>query len=337
MYNKIVSSPIILTEEFVYSKIDQIDVYRYYLNIEPKTNKSFRSPFSRDSNPSLRFYVSNDFRLKFKDFSTGKNGDATTLVKELFNLDFKEALNKIYNDLQRGINVRSRGDTSFYSSIKDANFTVRTKSEIQVVLFSSEPVSFLDYWQSFYIDKPLLDLYDVKPAQEAYINGNLVGIYLDHNPIIRYLVDGEYKLYRPFAHKDKKEWKWFSTFHNKCIFGFKQLDFNLDKVIISKSAKDVLVWRLLGYNAITLPAETSRLWKELVDWLRSKFKYVFSCLDNDKAGITQMINYKNEWDIPYLLLPDLGVEYQCKDLAEIIYSIGYIETKVLINKILKHK
>lgn len=334
LYNQLVKEEPIITVQYIYEKVDQVDIYYQYLGYYPKCNKGYHSPFSNDSTPSFRFRVGSDFRLVYKCFSSGKTGDAILLVQELFNLNLKETLNKIAYDFKlQGISKGGTKSISFESSIKNANLTVTRRSEIQVVLFDNEPISYINYWKSFYIEKWLLDLYDVRAAKEAWFNGTYLYVtYTDKDPVIRYLVNGLYKIYRPFA---KKENKWRSTFDYRCIFGFKQLDYSSPICIISKSSKDVMVWRLLGYNAVTLPAESSKLWKELVDYLRSKFKYIFSVLDNDKAGINAMLSYKEEWSIDYIILPELDDWY--KDLAEINYGEGPVFTKALANVLIKDK
>lgn len=334
IYNKIIKieEPIKIDSKNLNSYIDIEAMYEFYLGYSINTYSHFKSPFSNDSTPSFKFKFSNNFKLTWKCFSTGKGGDIVDLVSELYNLSFKDSLNKIVYDYSKfsSNNKRSVVYNNFKNSNTNNNYDY---SKIEVVLFNKFPKSFIDYWKLFYIDEKLLELYNIKPAKEVWINDKLYSVYRDENIIIRYLVNQRYKIYKPL--ETNKKYKWRTNFNNKCIFGYLQLDYSLDHIIISKSSKDVLVWRLLGYNAITLPSESSRLWKELVDWIKSKFKYVVTILDNDLPGITTMIDYKNKWNIPYIILPDLGVEYQCKDLAEVIYSIGYVETKVLINKLIK--
>lgn len=339
IYNKVVKEQPIINLKYIYDNIDQLEVYRDLLGYYPNTNDFYKSPFSRDSTPSLKFRVNSNYKLIYKCFSTGKTGDFVSLALELnSSLNFQQVLNKIYESqrVSKGISEV----ISFKSSCKNATLDITKRAEVQVVLFDSEPISFLKYFNDFCLDQQILDLYDVKAAKQVFYRKEepefkLIKYYKDEDIIIRYLINGEYKIYCPLT-KNKKN-KWLSTFNSKCIFGFKQLDYSLDTIIISKSSKDVMVWRLLGYNAITLPTEHSRLWKEIVEWLFSKFKYVISILDNDESGINAMIKYKEEWNLPFIILPDLGVENQCKDVAEIIYVLKYSLTLSLVNVLIKDK
>lgn len=341
IYNKVVKEQPIINLQYVYDNIDQLEMYRYYLGYYPNDREFYKSPFSSDTNPSLRFKVDHNYKLIYKCFSTGKTGDCITLVKELFlGLSFQQILNKIVYDVQG--NKISNKVISFQNSIKNANLDITRRSEIQVILFDKEPISFLNYWKRFYIDSFLLELYDVRAAKTVLYKKDRddiseqpksIKFYKDDNIIIRYLVNSEYKIYKPLTNNKKD--KWLSTFDYRCIFGFSQLDYSLDTIIISKSSKDVLVWRLLGYNAISLPTESSRLWKEFVDYLNSKFKYVICILDNDKAGYTSMENYKELWNIDFIVLPE--GEERCKDLAEIIETEGIVYTQSLVNVLIKEK
>lgn len=336
IYNQIVKieEPIKITTEYIYSNVDQVSMFEYYLGYSVNTTKHYKSPFSNDSTPSFRLKVNIDYKLTYKCFSTGKQGDIFNLVSELYNLSFIESINKIAYDFKLVKNKQNK-KINLCNNLKNSNININfDPTKIEVILFDKEPISFINYWKQFYIEKDLLDFYNVKSVKEVWINNNLYSEYTDKNIVIRYLVNNKYKIYKPF---EKKQYKWRTTFDSKCIFGFKQLDYSLDTIIISKSSKDVLVWRLLGYNAITLPTEASRLWKELVEWLYDKFKYVISILDNDIAGIRSMESYKTDWGVHYVILPDLGVENQCKDLAEIIFSVGYSYTQSLINVLIKNK
>lgn len=336
LYNVITEN---LTVDYLYNNIDQFEIYYKYLNIYPNTKDFFHSPFVEDSTPSLRFRVDTSYRLIYKCFATNKTGDVINLVQELFNLNLKESLKKIAYDFNLfRTNNSIKKENNVYGKVKNPNLCITKKSTIQVVIYDDPPISFINYWKDFYINKDLLDLYDVKAVEEVYVEKNdqlYKSVYKDSDIIIRYLVNGLYKIYKPLS-KDKK-FKWLSTFNSKCIFGFKQLKYDSDILILSKSAKDVLVWRLLSFEAITLHNESANLWKEFVDYFKSKYTYIIVVLDNDRAGINSMLKYKKEWNLDFIILPDLGVEYQCKDLAEIIYSIGYVETKVLVNKLITNK
>ncbi|MDF2804314.1 MAG: primase, partial [Anaerocolumna sp.] len=56
-----------------------------------RENKIY-SPFKTEKTPSFAIYFdSNSNKQKFKDFSTGKTGDAIDIVRELKGLDYKGA------------------------------------------------------------------------------------------------------------------------------------------------------------------------------------------------------------------------------------------------------
>src|SRR5687768_3791 len=97
-----------LTKETILSKIDDYNIYRFYLGYDFDFKKKFKSPFRStgvDNTPNLCFFPGENGRILFKDFanSKGRGGDCFKFVQELFNLDYNEALIKIDKDFGLGI------------------------------------------------------------------------------------------------------------------------------------------------------------------------------------------------------------------------------------------
>ena len=85
-------------------------VFQYYLNLSETLTgqdvkiKSIFNPSERT--PSFCIYVDKSImQYKFKDFSTGKNGNKIDLVKLMFNLEYPDAMKKIVEDYN--IHVKS--------------------------------------------------------------------------------------------------------------------------------------------------------------------------------------------------------------------------------------
>ena len=78
-------------------------VFQYYLNLPEQLtgqNIKIKSIFNpNDKTPSFCIYVNETImQYKFKDFSTGKNGNKVDLVKSMFNIEYPEASRKIVKD-----------------------------------------------------------------------------------------------------------------------------------------------------------------------------------------------------------------------------------------------
>src|SRR5688572_28576772 len=87
-----------LTKESILSRIDDYNIFRYYLGQYFDFKKKFSSPFRSggvDNRPNLCFFPGDNGRILFKDFANGKCGDLFRFVEERFNLDYNNALIKI--------------------------------------------------------------------------------------------------------------------------------------------------------------------------------------------------------------------------------------------------
>lgn len=302
----------------IYDFINDEEIYLKLLGYIPDTKIKYRSPFSEDNNPSFRF-VQRD-RLLWQCFSTGKGGDAVSLVSKLMNITYKEAVYHIYNKYPLSRNRITN------------NKKINTPTIIEVILFEKDPKSFYEYWEDFNVSKETLNLFNIRAAKEVWLTKEgdefLIATYKDKNPVIRYLINGKYKIYTP---NNPKEKKWLSNTKVTDIQGWSQLPNSGDILIISKAMKDILVWKELGINAIALCSETANLHKELVDNISSRFKKVICFLDNDEAGLETMNKYYNKYKIPFTYIP---INIGCKDIAEFSQLYGLEELKnFLSNKL----
>lgn len=299
----------------IYDYISQEEIYYKCLGYYPNTKHDFNSPFSRDSTPSMRF--KQEQNLFWKCFSTNRGGDAIALVAQLNNISYKEAVLHIYNNFP--IQKRERVAISDYSIEKK-------RAKIEVIIPDKIPASFYDYWDKFDVSKRTLDLYNIKPVKEVWLNDKLRAVYKDSSPVIRYLINTRYKIYQPY----NKEFKWLSNTKVDDIQGFMELPEKGDLLVISKAMKDVLVWHELGYHAIALCSETTNLLPEAYNHFKGRFSNIISFLDNDRAGITTMKNYNEQYGIPFSMMP---VETECKDIAEFVHLYGLEEAAKLIKNL----
>lgn len=306
----------------LYDYISPEEIYFKALGYYPNDKQFFRSPFSRDTTPSFKFKYYNE--LIFKCFSTGKGGNAIQLVALLQGINYKDAVNYIFNNFPLSNNFPKR-----------CLPTKKTETKIEVVLPLKIPDSFFDYWSKFEITKETLDTFNVKPAEQVWLSNDnykdlLIANYKDKSPVIRYLVNGKYKIYSPY--KPKNKGKWISNTHECDIQGLKQLPISGDLLIISKAMKDVLIWKELGFNAIALCSETCILREEVYKHFKGRFNNIVSFLDNDAAGIQAMSKYKDQFNIPYTMIPE---KYKCKDLGELTETYDLETTRQLSLELLQ--
>ena len=136
-----------------------------------------------------------------------------------------------------------------------------------------------------------------------------------------------WRIYFPYEEKGKK---WINNSDYTIIQGIKGLNSNRDLIILTKSRKDCLVYKKLGFNAIAPPSENGKLSEGIVKLLK-EFNRVVINFDNDEAGINAAQKIKNVygWDTIYM------DEY--KDVSDYIEVYNIEETKNMICGKLKRK
>jgi len=297
----------------IYEQYDELDIYFRVLGCWPDVRTKLHSPFSKDSNPSFSFRQTST-KLLWHCFSNDLGGDAVALVAQIHNLDYGQACQFIRNNYPSSSNIQK---------------TTREPSKpakIEVVLFDKDPESFYDYWSSFCISKQTLELYNIRAAKEVWLNDKLYSVYSDKSPVIRYLINGKYKIYRPYGKSDK----WISNTRLIDPQGWKQLPEKGNLLIVGKAMKDILVFHELGINAIALCSESCNIPLEMYENLSKRFKKIITFLDNDESGFRAMIKIYNSYQIEHYWVP---IELECKDIAEFADNYGLEGTSELLERL----
>ncbi len=136
-------------------------IFQYYLDLPEQLTgqdikiRSILNPNERT--PSFCIYVDKSImQYKFKDFSTGKNGNKVDLVKSMFNIEYPEASRKIVKDYN--MFVKTNG-------VQKIDFKPESKWVINYIKERSWTITDKKYWLSFRIGKTILDEFNVKPIE----------------------------------------------------------------------------------------------------------------------------------------------------------------------------
>jgi hypothetical protein len=86
-------------------------------------------------------------------------------------------------------------------------------------------------------------------------------------------------------------------------------------LIITKSLKDVICLRQLGYPAVAPNNEMAWLPEGVWNKFKSRYKQMHIFFDNDVPGVSQAQIFSNQYGIPYFYLP---VEDNVKDISDYI-------------------
>lgn len=320
-----------LTLEEIYDSIGQYNLWKYYCKNFQKVDSSFKSELYNDKNPSCRIRCNKRGNLVYRDFG-GDNKDYSVIDYIMFkyNCTFKESLNIILSDF--GLSV---SNLHINREMKDLKFEEKlltiVKRKIEIV---SQPftIADYDYWNQYSIPLTLLNTYNVFSCKHVYIYKNddvFVLNYNKLNPLYAYRFYNKsgynHKIYKPL--EKNKAYKWLTT--GSSIEGYKQLDKSSNILILTKSLKDCIVYRLLGYNAISLQSETTNLDESIVNELLSRFKTIIVNYDNDEEGIKNTLKIANVYNFKYFYIP------KYKDVSDYIKSMGLSSTKRMINNQIK--
>lgn len=311
-----------ITLEQIEEKISQKEILEAYIG---DISKPICSPFRKDRNPSLTFKVKGN-KVIWKDWGTGEGGDAFTFLMLYFNKSFNEILNKVWNDLILNnsydkIKVKRKNNFSKSSDNLNKNFIIQTQS-----------FGFFDrkYWKSYGISIKTLIKYNVYSIKYFKFNGIFLE-YSINNPIYGYkFSENIWKIYTPF----NKKRKFLFNGNKNIIEGYDQLDSIGEFLFITKSLKDVMLFRELGYNAISFISETVLPDKEIILKLKERFKRIIVFYDNDDAGIKGAENICSNYNLEKMLIPK---EFETKDITDTFRKYGKEFVIDYLNKSLNEK
>jgi len=295
-----------ITSNEILSKISELDIFKKYINNFKDVNKSFCSELREDKHPSCRIYTNEYNTIRYKDFSNGDNFDCWNYVMNKFNCNYYECLNIISNDFNIknivfDINPRVlvlNDDLQIHSLMNPKN-----KSKIEIIRQNWTGVDY-DFWNQYLITFEMLDFYNVVSAKNVILYKNdkrWIFNYTKTSPKYGYIFKNSTKAYAP---NELGIGKWMYDGNSDNVEGLDQLDMFGELVIITKSLKDVMDYRMIGMNSIALPSETSKLKKSVADDLLLRFDNIVVNFDFDRQGIESTKKIVNKYGFNHFYVDD---------------------------------
>lgn len=298
--------------------------FEYYLNLKEKLtgqNVKILSVFNaKDKVPSMFVYFDvSSGEYKFKDFSSGYQGDHVNLVVKIFDLPgYSHGVNKIIMDYENYLkdnNIVHTVEYQVHDKFKVVDYEIRHWTNLDQA-----------YWTGYKIGSKLLDYYNVSPLEfftmeKTELDGNVTSITINKKYVYGYFrKDGSlYKIYMPKT-PDKK----FIKVENY-IQGTDQLiPGNGDTLFITSSLKDLMCFVKLGIpgaQGIAPDSENSIISAAAIGILKSRFKRIVVLFDNDDPGVAAAQKYKERYGFDYVVL-DME-----KDLSDSVKEHGLIKVK----------
>lgn len=309
-------------------KVSPEEIFEYYLGECVDTKKKFCSPLRHDKHPTCTFTYRNN-KLLFRDWAESVPYDCFEVVKQLYQCDYRTALNIIANDFGVTSSVITKPDVNNLNRIRKPKGNRETEgSRIRIKRNNEFQPSDIQYLNSFGISIRTAKFFRVYSCYKTWINNKVIYQYSDNNPALLYHFGGyNYKIYFYKSSSSR-----FLCNTNR-IQGYAQLPSHGEYCIITKSLKDVMVLYEAGIPAIAPQSENVLLDKGTVEELKSRFTNVYTLFDFDRAGITGANKYRKAFNIQPFFLTNGRFsthDYQAKDVAEFTSMFGIESLKQLI-------
>jgi hypothetical protein len=313
-----------ITKEYLLTWYSDETYFEYYLGIKI-SKKLFRSRIREDKHPTCSFYRNQRGELIYKDFGDGSNLTFIGLVMKMFNISYRQAINKIAKDFHL-----LDGEMKLTPVKRKKNVIEQeepTKIQITEKKFSQEE---LNWWKSFGITPDILQKYNVHSCRHVFINDELRVSFTKHNYIFGYYFgkadDGRelWKIYMPL----RKEYRWKNNLSSKVIQGYNMLPETGKVLVITKSLKDIMVFSKLSIPAIAPNSESQFIPKETMKELKKRFNRIIVFYDNDLTGLSRMREIRKEYpDFEYIWIPR---KYKVKDASDFVQAYSLHEFIQLI-------
>jgi len=329
-----------LTTTNLLEQVDEMDIFQYYWRSYFELKKNYSSPLREDNKPSFNVFPASFGTNKYlwKDFATGESGNCIQLVARLNRVDYNAALLNINRQFDANL------DESTILKFIDEKHKLAQVSKNSLILssdaISTRPLTEINvlfdrwtnynyaFWKKYYIPIEYLTHFNIYPIKGFSIN-NRPYVYpkLGYCYIFKENDYIHYKIYQP----NSTTYKWISNTNSSIIEGYEQLQFDnkiYRTVILTKSLKDVVCLRVLGFAAVSPQSESTLITQDFMNKIKRYAENIVLFFDNDKVGIEKSTNIANQFNLRSIYLDD------CKDISDYIVKYGILQATIKINNLI---
>lgn len=316
-----------VSKENIFDKINSYDIFKKYVTGFQEIGKAFCSELREDRKPTCKIIPSNN-RLIYRDFAETGFLDCFDYIQKKYNVGFQESMEMINEDFNLGL----------LSKMKIKYTPTPSKIyKVDISTYNSGPADIRvstrgwnKYDKRFWNGKYGLNSSDLDEAKIFALSGFWInGSYIKPDTIcygyyFGIMEDGRqaWKIYQPYD----KNFKWSNNCDSEVYQGYNLLPDTAEKLIITKSYKDVVVLRKIGYYAIAPQSESNSISEKLLQELKSRFKEIKLLYDNDGPGIEHSNRITNETGIPHFYMPE-----EVKDSSDYVEKYSLEELKTYID------
>lgn len=304
-----------ITKEQILEKVSEKELFHHYCPNFKELDTFFPSDLRKETKPSCRVTDFGGYLL-YKDFGSSEPGtNIWGYIMRKYGVKYLDTFDIVASDFNlQGCSHKHTKDSELGFTLhqRPSELFKRTVIKIKVRTWMLYDKA---YWYERYgIHKELLDEYQVRPISHFWINDN---IFYSSQPSYSY--DYYYhngrllrKIYQPLS-----PYKWYSNIDNTIVQGIANIPKVNDTLIITKSLKDIMCLRQLGYYAVAPNNEVTWLPENVWQKFVSRYSKMFIFFDNDEAGVTNAQRFSTQYGIPYFYLP---IENEVKDISDYIYK-----------------
>ena len=323
-------------KEEVLSAVGEQSIFFMYYGHFPLRKKVKSIWNTKEKVPSAEFYFNRNGKLVYRDYGgEGDYLDCFAFVAKMHGIKYGEAIQKV------AVDFGLTGAQPIFTQ-KQLNSVVRFDKQIKKeLIIQFEPAPWteqsLEFWKAGEITEAELTNDFIYTVNEIWFNKRKFWFKTNQ---IRYAIlvhdwkgqreEPYVKIYSPFDVEDNK---WRTNAPLDLPFGLQTLEFKSDTLIVTKSAKDMLVLKKIFPDVIAAQNESlASLPLELLQKLFKRFKTIYIWFDSDDTGVKNCIKF-NELGCKYIntpknLLPDIkdpfdfAKKYSVRDLR------AFTETKI---------
>lgn len=307
-----------ITKDWIESRLNQETLMQFYLGVPLDFDNLICSPIRDDPNPTCSLYKKSG-NVYMKDFSGHFHGDVYNLVCFQNHLDYGDlmgAMKIIVSDFPDTFGISGAEKEFVHNLVVQQEAEEKKQKLFQYAAQKWQPTD-KTYWKSYHLTSLILAEFGVHSASHIWVDGKLRGSYFHKDPIYAYDYGrGRIKFYFPLR-KGKSRF----MCNTDAIQGWNQLPEKGHLVIITKSLKDVMVLKTLGYSAIAPQSEHHSIPPRLIEVLKTRFKNILIMYDNDNAGRRGAEKACDTFPIlSYIEIPEI---YEgCKDISDVVQTYG---------------
>jgi hypothetical protein len=301
-----------IDRDYILEKIGEEAIFEKYLGFSVNYDLMFCNPLRLDNKPACAFYY-NGYKIKFHDITKKFNEDCFGIVMAKYNISFGQAIRKIAEDF----GLLEGGKEYTFEKI------IIPKPPKEEVIIHFEPRNWTqrdqDHWGELYVGSEELQFFDTFSVKSLFTHAkgrdNLY-MYKQDDLCFAYK-EGKYtKIYRPEL--PPHQGKFYNNIPKRLYHGFRQLPEKCDKIVLTKSMKDIIVNYVLGYPSTGPISENSIITLNGFKLLQAKTPYIYALFDPDDTGRECAWQHWEQYKIPYFFN-----EIKGKDISGLVKLTDY--------------